>query len=183
MMKNRRSNQSQRFRNIILAVLILGLMGLGVWVLYTRDSGVAKDSGASKIDNTPATSQDQSFSDSKKEKQPVSNSGSSTNASSDQKKVEVTITTYNATDNGSLSVNGYVSGVVENGGTCILTLTDSASKSVTTTRQAIADATTTTCGESAVALSKLHSGTWKAVLSYSSATSVGASEPVNIEVN
>ena len=182
-MKNRRSNTLHAFRNLTFAAIVFGLLAFGAWLLFISEPATVNDSkAASSINNSPATSQDQSFSDSKKDRQPVTNSDKPANNSPDRKKVEVTITTYNANDSGYLSVNGYVSDIVENDGTCTLTLTDSANKSVATTRKGLADATTTTCGESTVALSELHPGTWRAVLSYSSDTSIGTSEPVNIEV-
>ena len=76
---------------------------------------------------------------------------------------------------------GFVGGVVEDGGVCTLILT----KGGTTVRgdkDAVADASTTSCGELDVAGSKLSPGTWQAVLTYASAGHTGTSETVDVEV-
>jgi hypothetical protein len=78
-------------------------------------------------------------------------------------------------------VGGYVPGVIEDGGTCTLTLT-SGSSTATGRTQAHADASTTTCGAVTVAGSRLAAGTWNAVLSYSSPEHRGAASPVTVQV-
>lgn len=104
------------------------------------------------------------------------------NTSTAKRNVVVRITTYGQQD-GTLSVNGLVSGVVEDGGTCTLSLVAvSNGKQVTTTRTAVADASDTSCGASSVPVSKLSSGDWQATLSYSSSTSEGKSSTTTIEV-
>lgn len=81
---------------------------------------------------------------------------------------------------GDVQANGFAAGVIENGGTCTLTLTRG-DEEVTATSQAEADATTTNCGllETAPGLS---SGTWEAVLSYSSGTAQGQSGSIEVSV-
>jgi hypothetical protein len=81
----------------------------------------------------------------------------------------------------SVEVNGYVSGVVEAGGTCRLTLTNGSAEAVAQTA-AEPEVSTTTCGLLQVAGGALTAGTWQAVLSYESATSTGRSAPVDVEV-
>ena len=76
---------------------------------------------------------------------------------------------------------GYVAGVVENGGTCTLTLTKGGATAVGTS-EAQADASTTVCGAVVVPGDQLSSGTWQAVLTYRSAQHVGTSGPVEVEV-
>ncbi len=82
---------------------------------------------------------------------------------------------------GSVEVNGFVSGVVESGGTCQATLT---LNGVTVTGQVRgqADATTTVCPEIVLSDPRLTPGTWKLVLSYRSATSSGSAAPVDVQV-
>lgn len=81
-----------------------------------------------------------------------------------------------------VEVRGYVGGVVEEGGTCALTLTKDG---VTATGQkpATPDASTTNCGRLTIPGDQLSPGTWQAVLSYRSADHTGSSDPVAIEVS
>lgn len=76
---------------------------------------------------------------------------------------------------------GYVTGVIEDGGVCTLTLTRNGA-TVVVEGAAMADATTTVCGGLSVAGSRLTAGTWQAVLSYASSTHTGASSAAAVEV-
>lgn len=77
-------------------------------------------------------------------------------------------------------VSGYVGGIIENGGTCTLTLEKSGQK-VTESKAAIADAQTTSCGLITVARNRLSPGNWTATLSYSSDNAEGTSQPRSVE--
>lgn len=81
----------------------------------------------------------------------------------------------------SVQVNAFVGGLVEDGGTCTLTL----SRGADTRTAAVpgsADAATTICAPMTVPADQLGSGTWQARVTYSSATAMGASEPVEVSV-
>jgi hypothetical protein len=80
-----------------------------------------------------------------------------------------------------VQVGGYVTGVIESGGTCTLTLTQGG-RTVTGSGPARPDATTTSCGALTVAGSQLGSGSWSAVLSYRSADHTGTSAAVPVQV-
>lgn len=97
-------------------------------------------------------------------------------------KVPVSVTFYgwNAVAR-EAQVGGYVSGVIEGGGTCTLTLTK-AGVNVTVRQPATADASTTMCGELDVPGARLSAGTWRAVLSYRSPGHAGVATPVDIAV-
>ena len=82
---------------------------------------------------------------------------------------------------GSVTVRGYLQGVVEDDGTCTLTLTRDG-RSVTAERAGTSNVTQTSCGAVSVPRSQLATGTWTAVLSYRSSTSNGSSEPVEVDV-
>jgi hypothetical protein len=81
---------------------------------------------------------------------------------------------------GTVQANGLVAGVIEDGGTCTLTLTRG-SDVVTARSTAGADATTTTCGllETGTGLA---AGTWQAVLSYTSDSATGTSQTMAVVV-
>ncbi|WP_448615672.1 hypothetical protein [Modestobacter sp. URMC 112] len=104
-----------------------------------------------------------------------------TDAGGGPRSVAVT-TTYAGVLAGGSSVEagGYV-GVVEQGGTCTLTLTRDDTVR-TASAEGTPDATTTACGGLAVPLSDLASGTWEAVLGYESDRSSGEAPAVEVEV-
>lgn len=80
----------------------------------------------------------------------------------------------------SVEVGGYAE-TIEPDGSCTLTLTLH-NTTVTRSRTAVADASTTSCGSLTVPSSDLSAGTWQAILSYSSSHSTGRAAPVMIEV-
>jgi hypothetical protein len=94
--------------------------------------------------------------------------------------VEVTTWGWNAAQRRA-QVRGYVAGVVEDGGTCTLTLAKDG-RQVTADAQATPDASTTACGSVAVPGDQLTPGVWQAVLSYASPQSKGSAPAVAIEV-
>jgi hypothetical protein len=81
---------------------------------------------------------------------------------------------------GTVQANGFVAGVLEDGGTCTLTLTKG-SENVTATSTGAADASTTSCGllETSAGIA---AGTWHAVLSYSSDDAHGTSQSTEVVV-
>jgi hypothetical protein len=97
--------------------------------------------------------------------------------------VPVTVTFYgwNPTSK-QVEVGGYVEGIVEGDGVCTLTLTKGGS-TVSGTADASPDASTTACGTVSVPGDEVAAGTWKAVLSYSSAGHSGTSDAVDVEVS
>jgi hypothetical protein len=98
----------------------------------------------------------------------------------DEVPVVVTFYGWNAAAE-QVQVGGYVSGVVEEGGTCTLTLTQDG-ETVAARGSATADAATTACGELDIAGDQLSEGTWQAVLRYESPSHTGAADAVDIEV-
>jgi len=81
---------------------------------------------------------------------------------------------------GAIEVAGYAV-VIEPEATCTLTVTRG-SLTRAATRQAASDASTTSCGVLSVPAAQLSAGTWTAVLTFDSASSVGVSAPLSIEV-
>lgn len=79
--------------------------------------------------------------------------------------------------NGSVSVSGFVTNVVESNGSCTYTFTNGSSK-VSKTTNVLPNATSTTCATTTFPASDLEpSGTWSVLLSYSSSQSTGISPP------
>jgi hypothetical protein len=81
---------------------------------------------------------------------------------------------------GTVQASGFVAGVLEDGGTCTLTLTQGG-REVSATSTAAADATTTMCGllETPPGIA---AGTWDAVLTYESTDAAGRSRSIEVTV-
>lgn len=97
--------------------------------------------------------------------------------------VEV-VTTWSLWDatTGEAQVAGFVPELVEDGGTCILTMV-SGDDVVEASMPATPDASSTSCGAVSVERSAIpHSGDWVATLRYVSSSSSGAAPPVTIGV-
>ncbi len=88
----------------------------------------------------------------------------------------VVITTITTTE-----ARGYVSGTVEEGGTCTLTLTRGTAK-VTASSTGILDVNKTTCSQITIGPGQLSSGEWDAVLSYTSPSISGSSAVQKLKV-
>ena len=84
-------------------------------------------------------------------------------------------------ESGSVRGSGYVSPVVETGGTCTLELTRDG-RTVSVSGPAEPDASTTVCGGLAVPGDQVGPGRWEAVLRYRSANTSGESAPLDVEV-
>jgi hypothetical protein len=93
--------------------------------------------------------------------------------------VVLTYVTFD-TASGAVQGNGFAAGVIEDGGTCTLTLSRHGD-TVRTKTTAVADAATSTCGLLETRTG-LEAGTWEAVLSYSSDRAQGESEAVKVVV-
>jgi hypothetical protein len=93
------------------------------------------------------------------------------------------IVTFHGWDPGAelVEVAGYVAGVIEEGGSCTLTLTRDG-QTVTGTSEAVPAASTTDCGGVTVPGDQVTDGVWSAVLTYESAAHEGSSEAWDVEV-
>ncbi len=85
------------------------------------------------------------------------------------------------TGNGWVRVRAYLPGLVEDGGTCTLTLTRGADVR-TATADGMADASTTICGRLTVPGDQLRPGEWQAVVTYASAGVSGSSDAAEVNV-
>ncbi|MGY1715090.1 hypothetical protein ACI78R_11580 [Geodermatophilus sp. SYSU D01106] len=81
----------------------------------------------------------------------------------------------------ALFAAGFVSPVVEDGGTCTLLVSRDGS-TVRATVEGVADATTTVCDRLVLPGDELRPGTWSVVLQYESGATSGESAAVDVEV-
>jgi hypothetical protein len=94
--------------------------------------------------------------------------------------VVLSTVTWNAAEQ-VLEAGGYVSPVVEDGGTCTLRV-QQGTEVLTTSTPGLADATSTICGGLRTEPGALASGRWTVVLSYASDTARGESATTAVEV-
>jgi len=197
------SRRTRRSRRRPLLVLVTLLLAAGAFVLWTRSGDPAPAAAETPTPTTSAAapsaavpSSDASSSDASSEdpdggteeeadEQPSSRRTATTPAPEPQEQdedddgglaavaVSLSYTGYDAAA-GAVVAGGYADGVVEEDATCTLVLrrggVELRGESLGT-----ADVTTTDCGEVRVGGDALTSGTWEAVLSYTSDTSVGES--------
>ncbi len=96
----------------------------------------------------------------------------------DSGKAAVNVLVTNASiSNGTVSASGFVTNLVEEGGSCTYVFT-SGSSTVTKNSQTLTNPSSTTCATVTFPSSELLvSGTWKVTLSYSSEKAAGKSDP------
>ncbi len=135
------------------------------------DEPVAEESDAEELDNAPEETSE-----------PASPATPEVREADGPAPVAVSLT-YTSYDSSTSAVvaGGYAADVVEVDATCTLVLRRDG---VELRGEALGtpSAATTDCGEVRVGGDALTSGTWEAVLTYTSETSVGESDPVEVEV-
>lgn len=167
---------------VLAAVAALVLAGGAfAWYRHSHKTTPAPVSqGTPKIDMSPATPAEVKDSDSHKVADPTPTTPSQTPPATKQ---SVTPVVVGAGQTGQqVSVRSYVSGVVENGGTCTFTFTNG-SASFTKTVTGDADATTTKCPNLTLDTAAFSvKGQWSVKVSYTSTTSQGESSAITFEV-
>lgn len=183
--------KTRKVRNVsfvLATVLIVG--GSSYYISSYLQDNSATNSGVtsenSGVNLSPATEEEKAESEELKGATPTKPTTQNDNAqpsgdTDSKSSVNVEITTYNSNDNGHLTVNGRVIGVIENNGKCTLTLTKGTT-TITDSREAKANANDTACGQSKISLSKLSKGNWMAQLVYSSSSAQGKSDTLVVEV-
>jgi hypothetical protein len=161
----------------LIALLLVGLVSItyGAYRYINRTdtplqdtTPVAQTAPEQKIDFSPATEEDKADIDSRKAD--LGNSGEPTTPTNTLKTVTPVI--VGSSTSSPVSVRSYVSGVIESGGICTLTLTNGTS-SLSAEGEASAGPQTTDCPE--LTIETVGPGTWNASISYRSTTSQGTS--------
>jgi hypothetical protein len=163
---------------VSLIILIVLAIGAGLWVYGNRDqTKVGKTSSGGYVNLGPATKAERKEAENHKKNlgEDSDSDNKQTTTSSGKRQVTPVITSIDKS-----SVRGFIQGIIEDGGTCTVTLTQG-SKTVTKTSTGVADASYTTC--STIELEgAITPGSWKAVLSYSSGAAEGKSNPRSYEI-
>ncbi len=189
------SRRTRRSRRRPLLVLVTLLLAAGAFVLWTRSGdtapaaaetvtpppSAAAPSAAVPSSEAPAADPDAGTEQEADEEPPSRPTATSAAPEPEEEDdggltavaVSLSYTGYDATA-AAVVAGGYAAGVVEEDATCTLVLrregVELRGESLGT-----ANVTTTDCGEVRVGGAALTSGTWEAVLSYTSDTSVGES--------
>ncbi len=183
-------NKASKKRLILLTLVGLTLVASLLFVLERKDlinlpfSSGDKPRSITKdgVNYDPPTKQEKTETEQHKDNlgDPQTTTPPPATTANGKKKVNLVMTSWVASPN--VEVRGYVPSIIEEGGTCTLTLTQD-TQQVTESKVAAADASSVTCGLITVARARLSSaGTWTAVLSYSSNTYEGVSTSNKIEV-
>ena len=188
------SRRTRRSRRRPLLVLVTLLLAAGAFVLWTRSGDPAPAAAETPTPTTTsavpssdassdASSEDPDAGTEEEADEEPSSRPTSTGSGPEPEEeddgeltavaVSLTYTGYDATA-AAVVAGGYAAGVVEEDATCTLVLRR---EGVVLRGESLgtANVTTTDCGEVRVGGAALTSGTWEAVLSYTSDTSVGES--------
>ena len=164
---------------IFASLLILLLLGLSVWRITDRKAAnvvtTNHSSAATKTpaESTPAVNNSKTLGQNKSAVQPSPQQSSSTPTNTSMSVTPIITSSTHTTT--TVGVFAFVQGVIENGGTCTLTLTNG-SQTFTSSVAASAQGTSTNCGNITIDKSPLTTGeTYSAVVTYKSSTSSGAS--------
>lgn len=181
--KNKKSNKNRLMfgRILIITVIVLAFAVLAAFI-YNRflgaDSRAEYASNTGTINYDPPTPEERQAGDNKKEE--IAKEQENPAPSPPPGAAAVTIT-YGGLYNDAVEVGAYVSNVIEDGGTCKLSLTQG-SQTVTATTTAVSNARTTDCPTLSVKKNQLASGIWKAVVTYTSSGFSGASAVKEITI-
>lgn len=168
---------------IIIVMVALVVSGI-LFLVLKRDSGGLDDTGLTTINYSPPTEEERKAGNEQKQANEDRNRQieEQNQNHTDKKQVKPFLSYWGQdSDSRSIEVNGYITGIYEDGGTCTLTARKD-QQEVTTSRKAIKDAKTTTCGLLEIARDKLTPGNWSVAVTYNSSTATGTSDTVNVEV-
>lgn len=179
MIKNKKSNKKPL---IIIVFLVLALTIVSVYLITKKSNNSTQPANSTAqtedINLNPPTEQDKKEADQRKVELSQNTEGSSANGI----KTVIPFITSWGQSNGNVEVAARVPGIIEEGGTCTLTL-KSGNTSKTGTSVAISNVSEVSCGFIPVPRSSLSTGEWIATVGYSSAKAKGMSESKTIMVN
>lgn len=171
------SNASKASKLTLLAIIIVIVAGSAVFAY----KGSNKDNQPVDVVDSNASSSEEKQSEAN-EKEDIlkkNEQAEKTDQDSSGQKKQVGVVITSASQSG---INAYVSGAYEDGGECKAVITKG-SQTITKITEGFKDATTTICKPINLSRSDFpSSGTWKAEVNYTSETSTGKSQSVNIEV-
>ena len=184
MSQRNKKGQSKKIFILLTAIVLMGLLAIGYnKIISNKEAPQAITTDDSGIDYNPPTEEEQKEADAVKENLPDGDTDSTPKPNPDGSKRSVTpIITYAGQEGSIVEVNGYVSGIIEKGGTCTLYLKKSG-VTVTKSKQSLENVQDTSCGLFEVPVSELSVGVWQATLGYNSSKASGTSDVTTIKVD
>ncbi|SFO94168.1 hypothetical protein SAMN05660464_1638 [Geodermatophilus dictyosporus] len=196
------SRAATRRRSVVVAVLaVLAVGGAGVAVAASRSGDAATGDASVAAPSTPAGASSTAPSagatggaddgaTTGSPAEPTTAGGASTptpsggTTTAGRQADVVVVSTYSGWDPTASAVvtGGYVADLVEDGGTCSLTLSRDGVVLTGGESAATPDVASTSCGEVRLTGAELTAGSWEAVLRYSSPDAVGESAPFPVVV-
>lgn len=181
-MRHTTKKSPQKLLLITTLVVLLVVAGALLWRRQNSQNDTVSQTSSNGINLSPATEQEKQDSNAIKEQTYEEEKKSETdNQSGDKKSVTPVVVDAGQYDN-AIEVRSYISGVVEDGGSCTFSFTQGQGK-VTKTVTGFADATTTKCPNTSIPRSDFpSSGSWSLVVEYSSSSASGKSSTISIEI-
>jgi hypothetical protein len=179
--KNDKNKNKIIISALVLVILVAALFYFFYFKNRGKDSSLPVSTPATSVDGInyqPATNTEKN--DSENSKTAAENESKNDSKTTGMKKV-TPVVSYSGVYNENAEVSSYVPGVLENSGKCTLTLSRG-SKSVSQSKDAVPNVSDMSCGLIKIPTSKLSSGTWSGVVSYSSTKAEGSSDKFNIDI-
>jgi len=181
--KMKKSKINLRSKYTLLTALVCGVLlaaGGVAWAMYKQDTS-QQDPGADvnrptisgKSNLDPPTNEEQQEAEQHKEEIVKQQNNTNSNQSDQKKQVSVVITSAN-----SSGVNAYVSGVIEDGGTCTAEFTQGSQKT-NSQSGGFSNATTTNCE---LIITPKQPGEWQVKVNYESTRASGVSQIASLRV-
>ncbi len=179
--RNKKTNLKKLLLIILITLPIIGVVFVVFRQRIQNNTQTAQTNGlGQKIDYSPPTQEEKSAGDSQKQLIVEKESQQSKTQTTATKTVSPVITDAGYYD-GNIEVRGYVPGIFEDGGTCLVTLSNN-NATITKNIAARKGATTTDCPVVTIARNEASAGTWNVALSYQSATAQGSSIGAKVAV-
>ena len=176
MIKNQKSKKTLIIVSVLVAILLAG----GAWWFLIRSDSSASDPqpdiGEEAINYSPPTTEEKNEAETRKD-EIVSQQNQPKPTNNTQSATPITITTAGLNGK-NVEVRGYISGIVQEGGTCTYTFTGNGT--VVKTSSGVADVSTTNCGIS-VPRTSLPGNSWKVLISYKSGATSASSSAQSID--
>lgn len=161
----------------IALLLALGL-GLAFFIFATRDRS---NTNSDSINYGPPTSVE--LEETSRHKDELANDDEDASSEQQSKEMVTPFVTYWGQQSAAANfeANAYIPEVVDEGGTCSLSLSRG-DDTVESKKTALPDAQSTSCGLMVIEPSALASGEWEMVVHYESGKYEGSSEPITVTV-
>lgn len=169
---------NRRLSQVLLLLVLIAIIGLGYHHYHKKSDTLTTSSGASVNLSAPTASDKAAVNENKGRLSTNKDGSAVSNTSAGSTEVNITYAGLNQA-NSNVEVSAYMPSVLEDGGKCILTMTQGAN-AVTRQSAAYADVNHTTCTSFSIPRSNFSSGVWIVKVSYSSPRSSGESPSTSL---